>query len=112
MPARQTYQTHRFSARPSDRAPADAKSGAEADKLRAAQIAKLRSTPVSVTKGFLTDLRRLVAMWRKQANGLEKAAGATLITGQAARAARIDVLRRVAANLEEIIVMEESNGAD
>lgn len=109
MPARQTYQTHRFCARPSDRAPADAKSRAEADKLRAAQIARLRSTPVSVTKGFLTDLRRLVAMWRKQANGLEKAAGAKFLTDQAARVARIDVLRRVAANLEEIISMEQIN---
>lgn len=104
MPARQTYQTHRYAVRPSSMAPAD-KSSRSALRKRAEAIKATasRALPVMVTKGFLTDLGKLARRWLDQAGDLERAAGAQLITSAAARKARIETLRRVASALRELL---------
>lgn len=94
MPPRAQYQLHRYAARPSSLAPAD-KSSRSALRKRAEVIkaARSRKQPMVVTKGFLTDVRKLVRRWTEQANELERSPGAQLITSAAARQARIETLR-------------------
>lgn len=104
MPPRATYQPYRFAARPSSMAPADKSSrSALRDRQEAITAAASRKLPMIVTKGFLTDVRRLAAHWAEQARQLERAPGAQLITSAAARKARIETLKRVAAALRELL---------
>lgn len=111
MPARQTYQLHRYAARPSNLAPADkASRSALAKKARAIKAKaagnRTRELPVVVTRGFLSDLRKLWWRWGQQANELEKSPGAKLITDAAARRAAIRTLRRTSEALKDLIEKE------
>jgi len=94
MPPRDQYQLHRYAARPSTLAPADKSSRSALRKRQEAiTAARSRKLPMVVTKGFLTDVRKLARRWTEQANELERSPGAQLITSAAARQARIETLR-------------------
>lgn len=109
MPPRQQYHLHRYAARPSSKAPADAQSRTALAKRAAAARDRLgRRTPVCVTRGFLTDLKRLATRWAHQANNLERAAGAKFLHQSAERRGRVETLRRVAENLRELIEATEN----
>lgn len=101
MPARDQYQLHRYAARPSSMAPADAQSRAVAQNKTDA--ARSRAVLVGVPKGVLTDLRALAALWDKQAEQLEKSPGARFDTSIAARKARVEEKRRAANKLRELL---------
>jgi hypothetical protein len=104
MPPRQQYQLHRYAARPSSLAPADKSSRSAVQKrLEAAQQKIGRKQPIVVTKGFLTDLRRLARDWFTQASRLKSSAGANLLIHAAARRAKVETLERLAKALRELI---------
>lgn len=104
MPPRAQYQLHRYAARPSTLAPADKSSrSAIAKKKIDINRRKAEARPVLVDAAFVAKLRAMARDWNSQATHLERAPGAKLITSAAARKARIETLKRVAAALRELL---------
>ncbi len=107
MPARQTYQTHRYAVRPSDHAPPTRQTRlALLRQKRAAEKIDRRKIQTTVTKGFISDLRSLARQWLDRAVRLEHEAGAKLLTDAAARKARIDTYRLAGKALRDLIDSE------